>query len=229
MPDAVFDVLGMVGVVFYIGTYGALQFGIIRGTSLTYSIGNLLAASLVLASLLHDYNAASAIVNGIWIAISLVGLVRVGIMLHRQRFTPEEEAIRLGLLDNMSKPMARMFFDLGEWIDLESGFQLTQQGAAVDTLYCVLSGRAVARSGGHDVGVVTGGFIGEMNVLEARSASASVVITEPTRVFAVRGTALARKVSRDAEFRSAMEGALSRDTARKLQAANQRAREALFH
>ena len=127
MPDFVFDALGLVGVVFYIGTYGALQFGLIRSTSLTYSIGNLLASSLVLASLLHDFNAASAIVNGIWIAISLVGLVRVGILLHRQRFTPEEEAIRSGLLDGMSLPLARSFFDLGEWADLEPGFQLTQQ------------------------------------------------------------------------------------------------------
>lgn len=229
MSEFAFDLLGFVGVVFYLGTYGALQFGLIRGSSIAYCLGNLLGASLLMASLVNDYNQASLIVNTIWILISLVGLWRVVRMILRQRFTAEEEAIRQGLLSKMPLSQARTFFDLGEWVDLEPGFQLTEQGSPVETLYCVLSGQAHVQTGGHNVAVLTGGFVGEINVLDGRPASASVAVAAPARVFALRGTALRRKADRDSEFRSALEAALSRDTGRKLRAANQRVREALFH
>ena len=130
MPDLFFDICGILGVVFYIGCYGALQFGLLRGSSLAYTIGNLLASSLVLVSLTRDWNQASAVVNAIWIAISLVGLTRIYLGYRRLRFTPEEEAMRRAVLAEMPKPMARVVLDAGDWTDLEEGHGLTFEGAA---------------------------------------------------------------------------------------------------
>ncbi len=224
MSDLIFDVCGILGVVFYILSYGALQFGLVRGSSLIYTMGNLAASSLVLVSLLHDWNQASAIVNGIWIAISLVGLTRIYISYRRLRFTDKEEAMRHSVLGDMPKPLARAFFDAGDWTWLPEAHALTREGEPVETLYYLAEGRAAVRSGGRLVGEVERGFVGEMNVLAGRPATATVTSEGPAHVFAVDGPRLRRLYRRDGDFMRALDLVLARDTGRKLQAANARMR-----
>ncbi len=72
----IYDIIGLLGVGFYVFSYGALQFGKIDGNSLRYCALNGLAASLVLISLLNDFNLASAIIQIVWITVSLCGLLR---------------------------------------------------------------------------------------------------------------------------------------------------------
>ncbi len=71
-----FDLVGMFGVLFYIGSYAALQLGRLDGNSLAYSLLNGCAASLVLISLTRNFNLASAVIQILWITISLVGIWR---------------------------------------------------------------------------------------------------------------------------------------------------------
>ncbi|MEM7257476.1 MAG: hypothetical protein AAF404_08815 [Pseudomonadota bacterium] len=71
-----FDVAGLIGVFVYVGSYTALQFGRIDGNSIQYCLCNGAAASLVLISLFHDFNLASAIIQIVWISVSLFGLYR---------------------------------------------------------------------------------------------------------------------------------------------------------
>lgn len=71
-----FDVAGLVGVLIYVGSYSALQFGKLDGNSIHYCLCNGCAASLVLVSLFHDFNLASAIIQVVWISVSLFGLWR---------------------------------------------------------------------------------------------------------------------------------------------------------
>ncbi|MEM7258591.1 MAG: cyclic nucleotide-binding protein [Pseudomonadota bacterium] len=70
------DALGLLGVVFYIGSYAALQLGRLDGNSLSYAILNGIAASLVLVSLFKDFNLASALIQIVWINVSIVGIYR---------------------------------------------------------------------------------------------------------------------------------------------------------
>lgn len=72
----VHDVLGLLGVVFYIGSYTGLQLGRLDGNSLTYATLNGIAASLVLISLFKDFNLASALIQIVWINVSIVGIYR---------------------------------------------------------------------------------------------------------------------------------------------------------
>lgn len=224
MPDSFYNICGFVGALLFMSAYAALQFGLVRGSSITYTVANLIAASLLLISLVQDFNAGSAVVNSVWIVISIIGLVRIYRQLRRLRFSEDEETLRMALLPNMPKTLARAFFDLGNWAYLEAGHTLTEQGAPVEMLFCVHSGRARVFSGGQDVGAVAEGFVGEINVLEGRPATASVRAEEEMRVFVVEGAALRRLVARDSDFKMAIEAALSQDTGRKLQAANMRAR-----
>jgi len=225
MPDLFFDICGILGVVFYIACYGALQLGLLRGSSLAYTMGNLAASSLVFVSLLHDWNQASAIVNGIWISISLMGLVRIYLAHRGLRFSSEEEAMRQEVLASMPKPMARMLLDAGTWVDLPQHHVLTREGQPVETLYYLSEGRALVRSGGHEVGEVMQGFVGEISVLSGHPASATVFAEAPARAFAVDGGRLQQLYARDGDFMQALDAALSQDTGRKLRAANARMRD----
>ncbi|OED36588.1 hypothetical protein AB833_26615 [Chromatiales bacterium (ex Bugula neritina AB1)] len=70
------DIAGLLGVLLYIGSYMALQLGYLDGNSLKYSVLNGFAATFVLLSLLKDFNLASALIQLVWITISLGGMYR---------------------------------------------------------------------------------------------------------------------------------------------------------
>ncbi len=77
MTDLIWaDYVGFLGVVFLIGAYAALQTGKMKAEQPIYSGLNLLAAGLILVSLLHSFNAASFVIEIFWLIISLVGLIR---------------------------------------------------------------------------------------------------------------------------------------------------------
>ncbi len=69
-----YEVTGVLGFLCYISAFGAVQLGCLDGNSTTYSLVNILAASLVAVSLLHDFNLASALIQGSWIVAGLTGL-----------------------------------------------------------------------------------------------------------------------------------------------------------
>jgi hypothetical protein len=68
------EIAGVIGFFFYIGSFGAVQFGLLNGNSAAYSVLNILAATLVALSLLAEFNLSSALIQTSWIAIGLVGL-----------------------------------------------------------------------------------------------------------------------------------------------------------
>lgn len=70
------DVVGIVGVATIIIAYLALQLGKIDGRSLLYSSANAIGAALVLVSLWFDFNLSAFVIEGFWVVISLIGLVR---------------------------------------------------------------------------------------------------------------------------------------------------------
>lgn len=81
------EMTGVIGFVFYMLAYGLLQMGRISGQGYCYTLMNMLAASLVLISLTHQFNLASVLIQLSWIVISIVGLCR----LSRQQ--PDDPAV----------------------------------------------------------------------------------------------------------------------------------------
>ena len=77
LSDQILELIGVAGFVFYMLSYGLLQLGKISGQSYVYTLLNMLAAALVLISLLHQFNLASALIQISWIGISVVGLFRL--------------------------------------------------------------------------------------------------------------------------------------------------------
>ena len=72
----VHDGLGLIGVALILVMYSLLQTGRLAADHPSFSIGNAIGAALVLVSLAFEFNLSAAILEGIWLALSLYGLVR---------------------------------------------------------------------------------------------------------------------------------------------------------
>ena len=71
-----FQTVGVAGFLVYIAAFASVQFGWLDGNSAGYAASNVLAATLVAISLFAEFNLSSALIQGSWIIIGLVGLAR---------------------------------------------------------------------------------------------------------------------------------------------------------
>ena len=70
------DLLGIIGVVSIVATYMLLQLEKLSATSFLYSAANGLGASLILVTLIYDFNLSAFIIEAFWLLISTYGIVR---------------------------------------------------------------------------------------------------------------------------------------------------------
>jgi len=70
------DLIGNVGVVILMITYLMLQLNKLRSESLAYSLLNAIGASLVVVSLLVNFNLSALLMEVFWVLISCVGIYR---------------------------------------------------------------------------------------------------------------------------------------------------------
>ena len=86
MPDeaALYQIIGFAGFLAYMASFAGLQFGLMRGDSATFAWCNIIGAALVLISLTHAFNLASALIQISWIIIGLGGLARRSYLAARQ-------------------------------------------------------------------------------------------------------------------------------------------------
>ena len=70
------DLLGIIGVVLILATYMLLQLEKLSAMSFIYSATNGLGASLILVSLIYEFNLSAFIIEAFWLLISIYGIVR---------------------------------------------------------------------------------------------------------------------------------------------------------
>jgi CRP-like cAMP-binding protein len=220
--DAALTWAGYLGVAFYVGAYAALQGGIIRGAGYLYALLNLVAASLVLVSLANAFSLSAAMVQIFWIAISAVGLTRLFLINRRIRFDAEEQTLLGDALPDLGRLPARRFLDRGVWSVQPPGATLTVEGRPVTELHYLLNGSADVVVGARTIAELDHGLVGEMNVLKEGPASATVRVTEPSRVFTISGRNLRALAQSDADFRAHLHERLSHAMQGKLTRANAR-------
>ncbi len=83
------DLLGIIGVVLIVATYMLLQLEKLSATSFLYSATNGLGASLILVSLIYDFNLSAFIIEAFWLLISIYGIVRY-FSRNRSRFAAKQ-------------------------------------------------------------------------------------------------------------------------------------------
>ena len=76
MKYGLLDLVGNTGVVMLIITYLMLQVNKIRSDGLAYSLLNAVGASLIILSLLVNFNLSAFIMEVFWVQISFVGIYR---------------------------------------------------------------------------------------------------------------------------------------------------------
>lgn len=69
-----YDSVGIIGVLFVLGAYLALQLKKVEATAPAYSAFNALGAGLILISLYYDFNLSAFLIESAWLLISLFGL-----------------------------------------------------------------------------------------------------------------------------------------------------------
>jgi multidrug transporter EmrE-like cation transporter len=76
MNYGLIDIVGNVGVLILVFTYLLLQLNRLRSDDLAYSVLNAIGASLIILSLLIDFNLSALLMEVFWVLISLVGIYR---------------------------------------------------------------------------------------------------------------------------------------------------------
>ncbi len=83
------DLLGIIGVVLIVATYMLLQLEKLSAMSFLYSAANGLGASLILVSLIYDFNLSAFIIEAFWLLISIFGIMRY-FSRNRSRLAPKQ-------------------------------------------------------------------------------------------------------------------------------------------
>ena len=71
------DLVGNLGVLLIVGSYFWMQLGRISGQSMIYSLVNSVGAAFILVSLYFNFNLSAVVIELFWLAISLMGAVRM--------------------------------------------------------------------------------------------------------------------------------------------------------
>ncbi len=212
-----FELAGLAGVAFYLGSYGALQTGFLKGSSYVYALLNFAAAALVLVSLLQDFNLSSAIIQLSWIVISTVGLFRIYYVHHAIRFSDLEQKMINQKLPNLPKDVARKFFNSGEWKTVAPGSELMREGEAIENFYYISKGSAtVSRFGRVIANCNSNEFIGEITCFSGDPATGTVRLISETKLFQINTEILRQIAPSGSPLRQTIEHAIADDLRLKL-------------
>jgi len=76
MKYGLVDLLGLIGVVLIVVTYLLLQLDKLRSNDLSYSLFNAIGASMIVLSLLVNFNLSALLMEVFWVLISCLGIYR---------------------------------------------------------------------------------------------------------------------------------------------------------
>lgn len=221
MELTIWTAFGFTGVAFYLAAYGALQFGVLRGSSATYTVMNMCAAGFVLVSLVEAFNLSSLLIQFSWITLSLIGLARMAWTRSQTRFSAEEDSFLRVHFSTLPPHLAHKFMRLGRWQTASPGTILTRQGAQVHELVYIASGTAEVRAHGTTVATIgPASLIGELTIMSGGEATADVEITAEARLFTLPRAALIRELAQDHDFALAVANALQIEAMRKIDLSN---------
>jgi hypothetical protein len=216
-----YGAFGTLGVILYLGAYGALQAGLIRGSSLTYTLLNLCAAASVLFSLMETWNLYSALIQGFWIAISIMGIGRRLWLRSRRSFDDETMAFLARHLPTLPLFEAHRLTRHASWRDHPSGTALARQGQSVDALIYLAEGTATVEVDGRPVAKLhPGALIGEMTLIHGGAATADVTAEGPVRVLYLPRAQVLSEIDATPDIALAVGHALQAEVQRKLMVMN---------
>lgn len=143
------------------------------------------------------------------------------------RFSPDEEPMLDALLAGLPRARARHFLDQGHWLTGRPGETLIREGEPVTHLFYIADGEAQVTSQGRAVAHVgPGDLVGEVTVLSGESASATITLTRPTRMWCAPAQSLRLYLDAHHDVRHAVEQSFAAALRSKLRDMNKAVAEA---
>lgn len=170
------DILGVCGLLGYVGAYFLLQVGYLKSDGYGFSLINLAASACILASLSQDFNPYSAATEIAWSTISVIGLTRIFLIHHLVRFSPAQTAALSALAPGLAKTRARKLLAFGRQGAPQDGEILVREGERSPHLVVVLEGNCRVQKGGVEIAALgRGAIIGEITYATGMPATATVL------------------------------------------------------
>lgn len=165
------------------------------------------------------------LVSAAWMgALLAIALVLIGRRLWDDtnvRFTADERTMIDRLFAELPTSRARHLIDQGMWLAGREGDVLTREGEPVGHLYYLAHGEARVISMGIEVGLCRpGDLIGELTVLSGETASATVILAGPARLWCAPADDLRPYVEAHEDIRRAIEHGFATVLKAKLRASN---------
>lgn len=221
VPATALTAVGLVGVVLYLAAYAALQLGFLRARGYAYPLLNLLAATCTLIGLAEAFNLSSALIQLLWIVISIAGIVRLYWITRPRQFEPHELMLKDGKFAGLEPAHFRQFLDAGKWHDGREGDVLTIENEPVKALSYLLDVHARVTFHGAEVALCApGSLIGEGGALDGDAATATVTLSGDGRYFSIEGARLASLARRNGELGAFLRRMFSDDLRSKLMESN---------
>jgi len=156
------------------------------------------------------------------IIVNVAQIAREWMANRQARFSAEETKFMQDRLSSLPPAEARQLLNMGVWADGAIGTKLTTQGKPVDNLVYLIEGEVDIRFDGATVGAcLPGNYVGEMSVLNGGPASATAIVSEPSRYWMISAEQLRNLHSNAPSIAAALELGIAKDLRHKIITANE--------
>lgn len=186
----------------------------------------LVAIGSGLAGLVYSYFWLDDPVGTFWeIVFSLVNIIQIALITYQNlvaRFSDDEQLFYDRVVPALEPRQVRRLLRAGTWLDAEPGTELICQGQSVSHLVFLRSGKARILVDKNPVGTcMAGSIVGEIGISTGAPATATVVVEEPLRYFALERDVLRKLMRNDPDIASAIEKGNLRNLEHKLARMNE--------
>lgn len=207
------QIIGLGGVFIYLLSYALLQMGIIGGNSYAYPGMKVIAACMVMVSLVHAFNLTTLLIQISFIVISLYGMIRLAVLTHTARFSEEDAKFLRQKLPFLAPHLARKLLNAGSWVDIEADTELATEGTPLEHLIYLAKGEVKVFVKGAPIGTRSNAtFIGELTCLDNLPATATIKTSGRSRCLKISAERLRHLTKKHFEIRVALLASFSQNT-----------------
>jgi CRP-like cAMP-binding protein len=157
----------------------------------------------------------------IWSLVFLsINLVQIWLLFQERRsvqFSDQEKELYATVFPSFTPVEFLKLLRLARWAKAEAGETLTAVGQHLDDVMLIFNGGVVVKNGDQVITQLKdGAFIGEMEFLSKKAATATVVVNEPTSYLRWSQSDLRSLLTRNPSMSSAMQTVFSADIVQKL-------------
>jgi hypothetical protein len=153
-------------------------------------------------------------------AFTLVNIIQIALITYRNlsaRFNDDERMFYNWVVPALEPYQVRRLLRVGTWIDAGPGTVLIRKGEPVSHLVFLRSGQARVLVDNKVIGTcAAGSLVGEIGISTGEPATATVVVQDPVRYFALERDALVRLLRADHDIARAVDQGHRRNLENKL-------------